>query len=177
MSKFWLMGAGALLGVLVIVSIVIALVEKEAVLEAGTAEARVQEFLRTFEDEDYASAHAMMSDTLQAECPIEDFVARDRFQRNQLRDSRITLQDTQVFDGTTNVNVSITSFYANEPFGTSESSYVQTYQLRQDAEGEWRFINQYPYPVFNCPYFGNDLREPDFPKPEPTPTATPEPAS
>ncbi|MBM3945597.1 MAG: hypothetical protein FJ317_08955 [SAR202 cluster bacterium] len=172
MSKWWLFGTGAFIVVLVIASIVIALTEREAALTPGTPEEAVQRFLRSWEDRDYASAHAMLVSNLQADCPIEQFASQDQYRAFSRNDPRVTLEDTQVFDGTTTVTVRITDFYSNEPFGTSESSYTQSFTLKQDTDGAWRFT-QYPYPVYGCPYFG----KPDEARPLPTATPTAEPVA
>jgi hypothetical protein len=171
MSKWWLIGGGVALVALVAVAIGVALAERETTLAAGTPEAAVQEFLKAVEDKDYVTAHGMLSADLRTKCPVEEFAGQGRFGGVQsLEDTRITLEESKVFDSTATVTVKVTTFYSNEPFGTSESSYSQPFTLKKDADGQWRFT-EYPYPLYGCPYI-----EPEKPRSaaESEPTATPE---
>lgn len=171
MSKWWLIGGGVALVALLAAAIGVALTERETTLTAGTPEAAVQGFLKAVEDEDYVTAHGMLSADLRSKCPVEQFAGQGRFGGVQsLRDTRITLEDTKLFNDTATVTVQVTTFYSSEPFGTSESSYSQPFILKMDADGQWRFT-EYPYPLYGCPYV-----EPEKPRSsaESEPTATPE---
>jgi hypothetical protein len=171
MSKWWLIGGGAALAVLLVVAIAVALAERETTLTAGTPEAAVQGFLKAIEDKDYVTAHGMLSGDLRVKCPVEEFAGQGRFGGVQpLDDTRITLEETTVFDSTATVMVKVTTFYSNEPFGTSESSYSQAFTLKKDADGQWRFT-EYPYPLYGCPYAEPEKAAPTR---ETEPTATPE---
>ncbi len=56
MAKGWLIGGGAFLVVLLVGSIIVALLEREEPLPAGTPEAAVQQFLKAVETEDLSIA-------------------------------------------------------------------------------------------------------------------------
>lgn len=156
MSRWWLIGFGVFLAVLIAGSIAISLIKNEAYFESGTPEAAVQEFLRMLEDEHYDQAYHTLGLELQTGCSIEEFVAQDRFRRDVLRDSRVTLQKTHVFDDTGTVSVRVTRFDSDEPFGASESSHTGSFMLQKDVEGGWRFTRfpgflvEYPYEFFGC---------------------------
>ena len=108
------------------------------------------------EDQHYDQAYHTLGLDLQTRCPIEEFVAQDRFRGDILRDSRVTLQKTHLFDGTGTVSVRVIRFDSDEPFGTSESSRTGSFVLEKDVEGRWRFTRfpeflvEYPYEFFGC---------------------------
>lgn len=171
MSKWWLIGGGVALVALLAAAIAVALAERETTLAEGTPEAAVQRFLNAVQDKDYVTAHGMLAADLGAKCPVEQFAGQGRFSGFQpLEDSRITLEETKVFDGTATVTVLVTTFYSNEPFGSSESSHFESYSLKKDAGGQWRFT-VYPYPLYGCP---NVETERPTPVAESEATATPE---
>ncbi|MBM3948833.1 MAG: hypothetical protein FJ312_06290 [SAR202 cluster bacterium] len=171
MSKWWLIGGGVALAALLVAAIAVALAERETALTAGTPEAAIQRFLKAVEDADYATAHSMLSADLRAKCPVEQFAGQGRFGGFQpLEDSRITLEETKLVDSTATVKVRVATFYSNEPFGSSESSHFESYNLKKDASGEWLF-ETYAYPLYGCSYV-----EPEKARSvtEPEATATPE---
>ncbi|MSQ12496.1 MAG: hypothetical protein EXR48_07435 [Dehalococcoidia bacterium] len=170
MSKWWLIGGGVALLALLAAAIGVALVERETTLTEGTPEAAVQRFLNVVEGNDYETAHGMLSSELRSKCPIEQMAGQARFGGFQpLEDSRITLEETKVFDSTATVTVRVTTFSSSELFGSSESSRFESYSLRKDADGQWRFTG-YPFPVYGCPY----LEPEEGPRPAPSEPATPE---
>lgn len=175
MTKGWLIGGAVLLGVLLIAAIVVALLEREEPLPEGTPEAAVQRFLKAVEDDDFKGAYGFLSSELKQDCSVEDFFGRVGPLDTRLKNDRITLERTTPLDGTTLVTVRITRFRGSGLFGASESSFEQSYTLRQE-EGEWKFTG-YPWPFFNCgPFKPEPARPPQPPRPpEPTPTATPAP--
>lgn len=172
MSKWWLIGGGVALVALLAAAIGVALAERETTLTEGTPEAVVQRFLKAVEDGDYETAHGMLSSELRSKCPVEQMAGQARFGGfRPLEDSRVTLEETRVFDGTATVTVRVTTFSSNELFGSSESSHFEPYSLRKDADGQWRFT-VYPFPVYGCPYL-EPAKPPGAAPPEP---AAPEPA-
>ena len=148
MAKGWLIGGGAFLVILLVVSIVVALVQREKPLTAGTPEAAVQRFLQATESEDFSIAFDSLSADLREQCSLEEFGGRNYPTRNQLGDARVTLEKSQVIDDTAFVTVRISQYHGNGPFGTSESTFEQRYSLLRE-QGEWKFA-EYPWPVFNC---------------------------
>jgi len=148
MGKFWLMGGGAALALLLIVSVVVALLESEQSFEAGTPEGAVQSFLRSIEGEDFQTAYTLLSAGLKETCSLDRLFASSRYSFSKSQDSRITHENTTTIDSTTIVTVRMSSFRNSGPFGYSESSHDQRYVMRQE-EGEWRFV-EYPWPLYDC---------------------------
>ena len=167
MSRGWLIGGGALLGMLLIASIIVAALEKAETLPAGTAQVTVQRFLIAVEEENVEIAHSLLSSDLRLECPVEEFFGREPYPDKRLTDDRITLVGTQTVKDTVFVTVRVTQFRGGSPFGASESSHQQRFTLHKE-QGEWRF-SDYPWPFFRC-------RKPDPERVAPAPTATQPPA-
>ena len=65
MPRAWLLGGAALLGVLLIGSVAVALLDEAEPLPEGTPEAAVQRYLKAAETEDYQLAYSLLSSTLQ----------------------------------------------------------------------------------------------------------------
>lgn len=168
MPKYWLIGGGAFVGLLLIASVVVALVQGEDTLPDGTPERAVQLYIKAVRDDDFEAVRNMLSGELRKECPVETMAARSFGGGKAARDSRVILKDSRTFDGTAVVTAEVTRIRGSGPFGTSESSHEQWYTLIQE-DGQWR-ISQNPWPHY-CP---QPLRPP---APRPTPEATPTPAS
>ena len=172
MTKLWLIGAGVLLGGLLIAAVAVALLEKEDSLPEGTPEAAVQSFLLSLEDEDYNASYDFLSAELKQDCEIDDLFGSSG---DRPKSDRITLDKTTFVDGTALVTVMVTQFRGSGPFGASESSYPQRFSLQQE-QGEWKF-KEYPWPLFRCGLF---KPVPEFrtqpPDPRSAPTAEPEPS-
>ena len=147
MTKWWLIGAAAFLGVLLVVSIVLALTSRETEFTPGTPERAVQDLLRAAEDNDIEAAHAMLSEDLREKCALRNFA--DRSDRFDDEDIRAALRDTTTIDEITFVNVRVTRFHRGGPFGSSESSNNRRYSLQQE-DGQWKFT-EYPWPYNWCP--------------------------
>ena len=172
MSRIWLIGGVAFLGLLLVASIIVALTIDEDTLQEGTPEAIVQDFLKAVDAEELQVAHSFLAEDLRQDCPVERFFG-DPFPRgDQLKDARITFEKTTMVNETAFVTVRISRFQGSGPFGASESSHDQQYTLRQQ-DGEWQF-SQFPRPFFRCGPF--KIIEPT-PTPEtmPEPTSTPDP--
>ena len=144
MTRWWLIGGGALLGVLLIGSVALALLSGETEFAPGTPERAVQDLLRAAEDDDIETVYAMLSQELRQRCELKNYAV------GRVRELEIfaTLRDAKIVDGTTFVNVRITEFYGGGPFGSGESSHDQRFALRQEA-GEWKFT-EYPWPYAYC---------------------------
>ena len=175
MAKGWLIGGGAFLAILLVVSIILALLDREEPLTPGTPEAAVQQFLKAAESEDLSTAFNSLSAKLQEECSLQEFGGSSFPARNQLGDASITLEKTQVVDDTAFVTVRISQFRGGRPFGTSESNFQQRYSLLME-EGEWK-IAVYPWPFFNCgPFKPLAPRAPEVASPETPMEPAPSPA-
>ena len=180
MTKLWLIGAGVVLGGLLIAAVAVALLEKEEALPEGTPEAVVQSFLLSLEEEDYNTSYDFLSAELKQVCEIDDLFTSPGSSSDRLKSARITLDKTAFVDGRAVVTVMLTQFRGSGPFGASESSYPQQFLLQQE-EGEWKF-KTYPWPLFQCGPFKvvpEFPRQPPVPQPPPTavPAATPTPGA
>ena len=153
MTKWWLIGAAAILAALLVVSIVLALTSKETEFAPGTPERAVQDLLRSAEGERimnaWVLAYAMLSQELRDKCEITDYAGEWRYRYSDDQDIRATLRDTEPIADTTFVNVQITEFSGGGPFDSREWSHEVQYALRQE-DGEWKFT-EYPWPYDYCP--------------------------
>ena len=149
MDRYWIIGGGVLLSVLLIGSIVISLSNDEEVFDSGTPEYAVQQYLRSMGQGDFETAHASLSPDLQSECSVEDlFKQVSGGRRDQLDDNRITLGPVQLVGETTSVTVKVNEFRGGGLFGSSEWSYERRFFLRQ-IDDEWKFTD-FPWPLFRC---------------------------
>ena len=173
MARGWLIGGGAFLVLLLVVSIIVALLEREEPLAPGTPEAAVQQFLQAMESEDLSTSFNMLSTPLQDECGLEEFGGRNFSSRNQF--GRITLENSQIIENTAFVTVRISQFNSSGPFSTSEYNFEQRYSLQKE-DGEWKFA-EYPWPFFNCgPFKPAPVRLPEQAPREALIEPTPAPA-
>ena len=168
MAKGWLVGGGVFLGAILVASIVVALLESEETLPAGTPEAAVQLFLEAVDDDNIELAYGFLSADLMVECAVDEFFGTAGWPRDRLRGDRITLEGVTTVKDTAFVTVRMTNLHGTGPFGTSESSFEQRFSLRQE-EGQWRFT-EYPWPFFRCGPFKPATERPALP-----PSATPVP--
>lgn len=148
MTKWWLIGAGVVLGALLVGSVVLALLSEETEFAPGTPERAVQDLLRAVENEDVEAVHAMLSEDLLEKCELNEF-ANTHSYRSDRRDIRAMLRDTKVVDDITFVNVRVTRFRGSGPFDSGESSYDRRFALQKQG-GEWKFT-EYPWPYDYCP--------------------------
>ena len=172
MPKIWLIGAGSLLAILLVASIIVALVQRVEPLPEGTPERAVQLYLAAVSDGDLEAAQGFLSADLKEQCLIED-LARRSYASKELEDSRITLERTETVGGKTIVTARVTRLRSNSPFGSSEYSYDQRYMLVEE-DGSWRFSSD-PWPYQGCMTpvpVAAPTREPS-----PVPTTTPPPAT
>lgn len=163
MNNYWLIGGAAVLGILIVASIVVAILQKEAKFAPGSPEAAVQAYLRALDEADFQSVHDALSPELQERCSIEDmFGGRYPTQRrSSLEDKRITLDGARTLDETTFVTISISELRSDGLFGPSGYDYDETFALKQ-FDGHWKF-SENPWPRFECAW----------PPPEPPRPAAP----
>lgn len=171
MAKTWTIVAAAALALLLVASVVVAVLESEEPFEAGTAEAAVQDFLRAVEDDEFETVYGFLSAELREECSVEQVFASPFRYRTQFDQNRITLEQTNEGGGSTFVTILISSFEGSGLFGSSESSFLQQYALKQ-AEDQWQFV-QFPWPLFGC---GAPKTVPEVSGPDPSlPVRGPDP--
>ncbi len=169
-SGRWLAGITAVVGGLVVISLVVALAtgsDEAPLLPADTPEGTVQRYIRAIQDADYAGAHALLTEDARERCPIEDLRRQQRFVTED--DVRVRLGATRPAGDDVEVTLHVTRFRASPPFGVSESTSDYRYLLTETAD--WRIIEA-PWP-FGCSF----RARPPVPTATPTPTPTPTPAS
>ncbi|MCH8849145.1 MAG: nuclear transport factor 2 family protein [Chloroflexi bacterium] len=166
-SGRWLAGITAVVGGLVVISLVVALAtgsDEAPLLPADTPEGTVQRYVRALQTADYAAAHALLSEDAREHCPIEEFRRQQRFGRND--DVRTRLGATRPAGDDVEVTVHVTRFSASPPFGVSEFTSESRYLLTETDAG-WRIVDA-PWP-FGCAL----TIERGLPAAPPTPTPTP----
>ena len=145
MSRVWLIGVAVFVATLVVAGVIVALVTSRDgdLLPADTPEGAVQRYLKALQDRDYRLAYDYLSEETQEDCDLEDFL---RFASDgEVRDSRMTLEGTEVFDGRAIVTARVTVF-APDVFGPSEYSYDRRFDVTLQ-EGQWHL----DWPDFRCP--------------------------
>ena len=147
MKNYWLIGGAAILGLLIVVSVVVAIMQSEAEFDPGSPEAAVQAYLRALYDDDFQSAYDALSPELQAGCSIEDMFGERALDR-WLENRRITLEEARTLGDTTFITVRISGIRGGGPFGPSEYGFDDTFALRQ-FDGDWR-LSKDPWPHFRC---------------------------
>ena len=175
MPRAWLLGGAALLGVLLIGSVVVALLDEAEPLPEGTPEAAVQRYLKAAEAEEYRLAYSLLSPTLQEQCTLEQFYGASLDHGDRIGDSRITLEDSKTLDDTAFVTVRITNVRGGGPFGAQESSFERRFTLGRE-DGEWR-LTEAPWPHYRCDPPKPPSAVIDQPTPELVPTPRPTPDS
>ena len=132
---------------LAVAGVVVALVTTRGeadLLPEDSPEGVVQRFLLALEDKEYREAYGYLSAGTTNGCTLEDFARQASYQ--EVRDSHMTLEDTQRFDDTAVVTARVTVFDPDIPFGASEYSYDRTFDLTLE-DGQWRLA----WPNYWCP--------------------------
>ncbi|MXY22236.1 MAG: hypothetical protein F4Y49_13000 [Dehalococcoidia bacterium] len=150
MNNYWLIGGGAILGILIVASIVVAVLQSEAEFAPGSPEAAVQAYLRGLDDDDFQAVHDALSPELQDRCSIEDMFGRRYVsqRRSALEDKRITFEGARKLNDITFVTVRIVEMHSDGLFGPSGFDYDETFALEQ-FDGHWKF-SENPWPRFDC---------------------------
>jgi len=144
MSRAWLIGVTVFVIALAVAGIVVALVTRSGdLLPADSPEGAVQRYLRALQDRDYEVAYGYLSSASKNGCSLQDFLRQASYR--EVRDSHMTLEDTRRLDGTAIVSARVTVFDPTVPFGPSESSYEQTFELKLE-NGQWRVT----WPDYRC---------------------------
>ena len=165
MQNIWLIGGATFVGVLLVASIVVALVQKEETFSEGTPERAVQLFLEAAKDESFQAAYDMLSDDLKESCAFDEYVEQLVGLDARLRDTRLTVKETKdLGEDKVIVVVRVTRISSDGPFRTSEDDRTQRYTLGLE-QGKWRFT-QYPWPANSC---SRPSIEPVRPPPRPNP--------
>ena len=148
MNNYWLIGGGAALGLLLIASVAVAVMQDEAEFAPGSPEGAVQDYLRALDEDDFTAAYDALSPELRERCAIEDIFGGNRSGRWGLDDRRITLEETRTLEGTTFVTVRMAEYRGGGPFSSYDYDFEETFALRR-FDDRWRFT-EFPWPHFSC---------------------------
>lgn len=152
MTRWWLVGGGAVIGALLVVSVVLALTNRETAFPPGSPEAVVQELLRAAENEDFEAAYSLLSQDLRRRCALEKFVMDNHYgyyyDYGDDGDILARLDSVDVVGDTAFVSVNVTRYDGSSPFEISRWLYERRYTLQDDGDG-WKFTD-YPWPYVNC---------------------------
>ena len=162
MERYWIIGGGALLAVLLIGSILVSVSNDEDVFDSGTPEHAVQQYLRSMSQSDFEAAHRSLSQDLQSGCSVDELFKQVSGRLDKIDDNRITLGSVQLVGETTSVTVTVHEFRRGDLFGSSEWSYERRFFLRQ-IDGEWKFT-EFPWPLFRCSEDDQDGPPPTQPR-------------
>jgi hypothetical protein len=138
-SRRWLFVSGLIIGVLVIVTVVLALATSsrgdEPLLPEDTPEGAVQRFLLAVRDGDYQTADSYLSSTIERE---REYI----FRPNRVSEGgwKATLEDSVISGDEATVDVVIDVFRPSGPFSSSVSTYRTTFYLKKEA-ADWRIIS------------------------------------
>lgn len=130
------------IAVLVVVAGAVAALRPATEFDPGTPEAAVQGYLQAVLDGDEEEAEGFLASG--SGCDAED-IERARTDES----ARVVLRDSEVEDGTAQVEVEIVFSSTGDPFDTYEYSEDRAFEL-VDEDGEWRLTDE-PWPVFSCP--------------------------
>ena len=148
MERYWLIGGGALLGVLLVASVAISLMRGETQLDPNSPEYTVQQYVRALASEDYEAAGALWSPELMEDCSIEGLALDAGRSHDRLSEARITLKDSRAAGETTLVRIGVVRTTGGGIFGPSEFESSHEYGVRQ-FEGQWR-ITGHTWPGNRC---------------------------
>lgn len=127
---------GVVIAALVVLSLIVVSMRGEPeLLEQSTPEGVVQRYVAAVIDGDEQLAATFLTEEATANC--------DGFRRDPEQDIRVSLVSSQVFDGSADVAVSITTSYGSGPFGVSEYESQDSFDLVQ-VEGDW-MIDYVPF--------------------------------
>ena len=146
-SNRWLVIVGGVVALAVIAGIAVTvLASGERIYPEGSPERVVQDYLRAVNDRDATAAFGYLAPDLAAKCEPKP---RDAISNRGSTSIRATLDRSEVRDSTAEVRVNLTETYGGgAPFGGGESTYTQTFVLKQ-IDGNWRF-SEAPWPIY-CP--------------------------
>ena len=151
MPKAWLIGGAAFVGVLLVASAVLVLIQRQQTFAPGTPARAVQDFLRAYTDEDFDRVYELWAEELGQDCTRDEYIEAVVGRDVKLSDNRITVTDTEYVGETEEravVLVRVSRTTDAGPFKTSESDHRQRYTLALE-QGEWRFT-QVPWPSAGC---------------------------
>lgn len=172
MSGLWLIGVAAVVGVLVVASVLVAVFRGQREVQdypESTPEGVVQRYLQAVWAGEHQGAYAYLSDELKNYCTYQNFRDSTNWVKDQ--DIRVSLVGSEPVDSKTEVQVRVSQVQIGRPFAPEESSYTQRFTLARQGDpisGAWRFAEP-PWPMSYCPEWDirNGPRKPAAPSPAP----------
>lgn len=139
--------AGILL--LVVVAIVVVLTRapgSEEYRADDTPAGVVHNYFLAIQRKDFSKAYGYLSDELENKPTLEQFI-QDAGNNGSNQDASLKIGEVSQSDGVTQVEITLTTYYAGGLFDSNRSSIDDLALLRQDAAGRWK-ITQFPYPYW-----------------------------
>lgn len=136
MERYWLIGGGTLLGLLLIVSVAISVTRGETEFDPGSPESAVQRYLKALDIGNHEAAEELWSPDLREDCSFEAYVIQAGRRFDSVSESRITLEESRVVGETTVVSLSVIHSDGSGLFGPSEWESTYDFGVRR-FEGEW----------------------------------------
>ena len=136
MERYWLIGGGTLLGLLLIASVAISVSRGEAEFDPGSPEFTVQRYLKALDSDDHEAAEDLWSPELREACSFEAFVLQAGRRFDSVSETRITLEETRVVGETTVVSLGVIHSGGSGIFGPSEWEITHDFGVRR-LEEEW----------------------------------------
>jgi hypothetical protein len=154
MKKPWLVAGGALFGALIVATIivVVAVKPKEASYDPKSPEGVVQAYLRAIRDGDFERAKGYIEPAALQRC--DGLGPPERFAREQLEDTTVTLERARTDGGAATVTVRI-QHEDGGPFASGSGyGYQIDFRLTQ-VSGAWLLgglaSDGLPWPLYQCP--------------------------
>jgi len=148
-SSRWLAGIALTVLALVIISVILALVNRRttALSPEDTPEGTVQRYLIALQEDDANRAYDYLSSDLREYCDYAHF--QDSIDIRETGDERIVLKSSDIRDEQTIVRIEATRTNFSPPFDVNEHSFPVQYVLKQEGN-VWRF-SEPPWPLGWCP--------------------------
>ena len=136
MERYWLIGGGVVLAVLLVASVALALAGGETRFDPSSPEHAVQQYVKALAGEDFDAAEAMWSPDLRENCSIALFAVDARRSLDNLSEARITLDEAKAVGETTIVSLRVIRTTGGGVFGPSEFENTYSESKGSMAIGE-----------------------------------------
>ena len=136
MERYWLLGGGTLLGILLIASVAITVSRGETEFDPGSPEYTVQRYLKALDSGDHEAAEGLWSPDLREVCSFEAFALQAGGGFDRVSEARITLEDARTVGETTVVTLGVVRSGGGGIFGPSEWESTYDFGVRK-IEDEW----------------------------------------
>ena len=148
MERYWLIGGGALMAVLLVSSVAVTLLRGETEFDPGSPEYAVQQYIHSLGESDYEVAHGWLSPDLRERCPVETLFEELSSSRTRIEGARITLSDVETLGQTTYVTIGVSYPSDGGILGPDEREFTRGYGLQTFGDG-WR-VSKTRWPYIRC---------------------------